>query len=191
MSKEIIFITGNKHKLEEIQMMMSSCEGYKIVNQPIDLDELQEIDLKSIALHKLEQAKSLLPKGSRVFVEDTALVFNEFNGLPGAYIKWFVKSMGLKKVIKMLDSFEDKSAQAITTVAYSDENGKEYIFQGITDGKIVDIRGPTDFGWDAIFEPTQEQEKPQTYAEMDKIFKNKVSHRGKAFDKFKEHLNKD
>jgi inosine triphosphate pyrophosphatase len=38
-------------------------------------------------------------------------------------------------------------------------------------------------GWDSCFEY-----EGQTYAEMDKSEKNKISHRGKALDKLKEWL---
>lgn len=41
----------------------------------------------------------------------------------------------------------------------------------------------TCIGWDSCFEY-----KGQTYAEMDKSEKNKISHRGKALDKLKEWL---
>ncbi|KAB5573168.1 hypothetical protein DKX38_000362 [Salix brachista] len=46
-------------------------------------------------------------------------------------------------------------------------------------GKIVPARGPDDFGWDPIFQPDGYE---QTYAEMPKDEKNKISHRSKALD---------
>lgn len=189
--KEITFITGNANKLKEVQMLLapdaSNIEPtFILVNQELDLDEVQDTDLEEIAMHKCRQAASLVGPNKPVFVEDTALCFDEFNGLPGAYIKWFVKSMGLPKIVKMLEPFENKNAQAVTTIAYADGEGNFHTFQGITRGKIVDSRGPLTFGWDAIFEPLEAQGK--TYAEMEKSAKNKISQRGRAFAKFKEHL---
>jgi len=53
----------------------------------------------------------------------------------------------------MLVGFEDKSATAICTFAYSAGPGSEPIlFEGKTEGKIVPARGPKNFGWDPIFE---------------------------------------
>lgn len=53
----------------------------------------------------------------------------------------------------MLAGFEDKSATAICTFAYSDGPGsKPLLFEGHTQGKIVPARGPSNFGWDPIFE---------------------------------------
>lgn len=159
---------------------------FELVNLPLDLDEIQEIDLEAIAIHKCKQAAQKVDKGNAVFVEDTALRFDAFNGLPGAYIKWFLKSLGLEKIVKMLEPYENKGAQAVTTIAYADENGEFHTFQGITEGIIVDSRGPTDFGWDSIFQPLESGGK--TYAEMNKTNKNLISHRGRAFEKFKSHL---
>lgn len=188
--REILFVTSNINKLREVQMLLATKEPepkYVIHNKNLDLEELQGIDLEAIALAKCKQAVSILGTGHPVFVEDTALVFEEMNGLPGAYIKWFLKQMGIDKIVQMLDNFESKNAQAITTIAYADEKGEFHVFQGITDGKIVSKRGDPTFGWDPIFEPNDG--KGLTYAEMDKDSKNLISHRGKAFAKFREYLN--
>ena len=48
------------------------------------------------------------------------------------------------------------------------------VFVGRTEGRIVAARGPTDFGWDPVFEADG---FGQTYAEMDKDTKNTISHR--------------
>ena len=48
------------------------------------------------------------------------------------------------------------------------------VFVGRTEGRIVPARGPTDFGWDPVFEADG---FGQTYAEMDKEVKNSISHR--------------
>lgn len=185
---EIVFVTGNANKLREVSMILGGdASPFTLVNEPLDLEELQGADLQEIALAKLQQAVHALGPGRPVFVEDTALSFDEFNGLPGAYIKWFIKAMGLAKVVKMLDSFENKGAYAITTIAYADSKGQLHVFQGKTHGTIVDSRGHTNFGWDSIFQPDESQNN-ETYAEMAKEDKNKISQRGRAFAQLKEYL---
>ncbi|CAJ0895403.1 2859_t:CDS:2, partial [Entrophospora sp. SA101] len=55
---------------------------------------------------------------------------------------------------KMLSGFEDKSAYALCTFAYSSgQNDEPILFEGRTNGKIVEARGPNNFGWDPIFQP--------------------------------------
>ncbi len=52
-------------------------------------------------------------------VEDTSLCFNAYGGLPGPYIKWFLKNLGHEGLNRMLAGFEDKSAYAQCIFAYS------------------------------------------------------------------------
>lgn len=185
---EIVFVTGNQNKLNEVRLILGGdATPFQLTNEPLDLEEIQGHDLQEIAEAKLKQAVDQLGPGRPVFVEDTALCFDEFNGLPGAYIKWFVKSMGLEKVVKMLDGFENKGAYAVTTIAYADSQGKHHFFQGKTHGTIVPSRGHRNFGWDSIFQP-DEAPNGETYAEMEKADKNKISQRGRAFDQLKKHL---
>lgn len=86
----------------------------------------------------------------------------------------------------MLVGFEDKSATAVCTMAYTeDEESDVLIFQGKTEGKIVEPRGPRDFGWDPCFQPNGYGE---TYAEMPKEHKNQISHRSRAVMAMKLHF---
>ncbi|KAL7693352.1 putative ham1-like protein [Plasmopara halstedii] len=94
-----------------------------------------------------------------VLVEDTSLCYNALQGLPGPYIKWFLEKTGHEGLNNMLAAYEDKSAYA--------------------------TRGPTTFGWDPVFQPDGYD---QTYAEMEKSTKNKISHRFKALEALKAHL---
>jgi hypothetical protein len=48
--------------------------------------------------------------------------------------KWFLQTLGVEQFHKLLEGFEDKSAQAVCTFAYSEGPGHEpIIFQGRTD----------------------------------------------------------
>ncbi|KAK7710948.1 nucleoside triphosphate pyrophosphohydrolase ham1 [Botryosphaeria dothidea] len=178
--KELNFITGNANKLAEVRAILAD-SGVDLRSQSVDLLEIQGT-VEEVTLDKCKRAAEQV--GGPVLVEDTCLCFKAMNDLPGPYIKWFMQSIGVQNLHKMLDGFEDKSAQAVCTFAYSEGPGHEPIlFQGRTDGKIVPSRGPTNFGWDSTFEY-----EGQTYAEMPKSEKNKISHRGKALDKLKEWL---
>lgn len=113
-------------------------------------------------------------------------------GLPGPYIKWFLEKLGLEGLNRMLLDFHDKSAYAMCAFAYSSGKADEepIVFVGKTPGKIVPARKLADraaFGWDPIFEPDGYSE---TYAEMEKSAKNRISHRSKALDQLKAHFSK-
>lgn len=191
MSKTLTFVTGNPNKRKEVVFILggtdteegSAVGDYLIKNLSIDIEEVQG-SIDEVTIHKAKSAAEKL--GGPVLVEDTCLAFSAFNDLPGPYIKWFVQSVGLDGLVKMLYKFEDKSAKAICTFGYCEGPGKEVkLFQGITHGMIVDSRGHKNFGWDSIFEP---QGFTQTYAEMDKEVKNKISHRFRALDKLRNFL---
>ena len=52
-------------------------------------------------------------------VEDTCLCFNAWDGLPGPYIKWFLSKLGHEGLNKSLAGFDDKTAYAQCTFAFS------------------------------------------------------------------------
>lgn len=188
----ITFVTGNANKLKEVIAILSTSESqdgmskvgkYSITNKSLDLDEIQGT-IEEVTINKAKAAANIL-KGP-VLVEDTCLGFEAFNNLPGPYIKWFVKWIGLSGLVDMLYKFENKGANAICTFGYCEgPNAEVKLFQGVTKGNIVDSRGPTDFGWDSVFEP---EGFDQTYAEMDKKNKNTISHRFRALDKLRDFL---
>ena len=90
-----------------------------------------------------------------------------------------VKPEGLAKMAQV---FGDNSAYAQTIFALAlDEETEPLVFVGRTYGKIVEPRGGRNFGWDCCFQPDGFEE---TYGEMDKEIKNKISQRYKALQKF-------
>ncbi|SGZ46369.1 CIC11C00000002605 [Sungouiella intermedia] len=191
MTQTITFVTGNQNKLKEVVYILGGTESeegnkvgnYVITNKSLDIEEVQGT-IDEVTIQKARSAAKLL--GGPVLVEDTCLAFNAFNDLPGPYIKWFVKGVGLQGLVDMLYKFDDKGAKAVCTFGYCEGPDSEVkLFQGITHGLIVQSRGHQNFGWDSIFEPTGFNE---TYAEMDKSLKNTISHRSRALEKVKEFL---
>lgn len=86
----------------------------------------------------------------------------------------------------MLAGFGNTNAYALCTFAYCAPGEEPILFEGKTEGKIVPARGPANFGWDPVFEPSEGGGK--TYAEMDGDAKNAISHRYRALQKLKEYL---
>jgi inosine triphosphate pyrophosphatase len=178
----IYFVTGNKNKLKEAQAIMPEIEGLDL---DLDLTEIQELDARKILEAKLEEAKKHKPN-CNLMVEDLSLEIEGMNGLPGPLIKWFLKSVGREGVVKMAKSFGNQKAIARVTLGFASKNGENKFFEGIVEGKIVDPRGESDFGWDPIFVP---EGYNKTFAKMGMEEKNKISHRKIALEKLKEYLN--
>jgi inosine triphosphate pyrophosphatase len=92
-----------------------------------DLPEYQG-DADTVSRLKCKSGYEII-KGP-VVVEDTCLCFDALNGLPGPYIKWFLKSVGPSGLHKMLKGFDDHSASAVATLAYCDsELGEVELFK--------------------------------------------------------------
>ncbi|KAK1290321.1 Inosine triphosphate pyrophosphatase [Acorus calamus] len=167
LSQPVTFVTGNPKKLEEVRAILG--DSIPLQSLKLDLPELQG-EPEEISKDKARMAAKEV--NGPVLVEDTCLCFNALNGLPG-----------LNNILK---AYEDKSAYALCVFSLALGPTVEPIsFVGKTMGKIVPARGPPDFGWDPIFQPDGYE---QTYAEMPKEEKNKISHRFKALDKVKAYF---
>lgn len=155
-----------------------------ITSTPLDLPELQGTP-SDIARAKASAAATAV--NGPALVEDTSLCFDALGGLPGPYVKWFLKSVGPGGLHTLLAGFPDKTAHALCIFAYASGPGATpIIFEGSTKGIIVPPRGPTDFGWDPVFQP--DEGGGLTYAEMQKSAKNAISHRYRALDRVRAWL---
>ncbi|URD98486.1 hypothetical protein MUK42_29771 [Musa troglodytarum] len=165
--RPVTFVTGNTKKLEEVRAIL----GHSIPFQSLKLD-LPELQGEPEEISKEKARLAAASVNGPVLVDDTCLCFNALNGLPG-----------LNNILK---AYEDKSAYAMCIFSLSLGPHLEPVtFLGKTQGKIVPPRGPADFGWDPIFQPDGYE---QTYAEMPKEEKNKISHRSKALALVKSHF---
>lgn len=177
----IVFVTGNKPKAREAERILD----IPLEIKDIDLDEIQELDLEKIAIHKINQAYSLVKKP--VIIDDVSVEVDALNGFPGPLIKWVLKSSGGNAglLLRLLKGEKNRKAKAKLAIGFHD--GKEaHVFYGEVDGNIAEeIRGENGFGWDPVFIPEGEN---QTFAEMDPDYKNTLSHRKRALDKLRDFI---
>jgi inosine triphosphate pyrophosphatase len=155
--KQVTFITGNQNKADYLARHL----GIEIAHQKVELEEVQSLDLKQISAYKAKQAYAVV--NSPVLVEDVGLTFHALGALPGPFVKWFESEIGLEKMCRLLDCFDDRSATASSVFAYYD-GAEMKTFEGKLGGVIADHpRGQNGFGWDPIFIP---EGYSQTRAEM-------------------------
>ena len=191
--KIINFVSSNKNKLRELNEMFNEhFKDVEVKQLDIDLPELQGLPediVKGKLKIALEKSKNL--KGP-ILVEDTSLCFNAYGGLPGPYIKYFLKAIKQEGLYKMACVFDDHSAYAQSIFGLQKgENEEPNLFIGKTEGEIVFPRGQKNFGllgWDPCFKPNCSN---KTYAEMEEDEKNKISHRGKSSKAFVNWLKKN
>ena len=134
--------TWNPNKLQEYQKLLSP---FEVNSLDLSLDEPQIENLKQLCEYKLKDAiKKTQPKVN-LFVEDTALYFEEWRFFPGVFIKWMLQSLGPEGIYRSLQAFE-KTAYAECCIAfYEPFSQKQYYFQGRISGMIVLPRGEKNF----------------------------------------------
>ena len=86
----------------------------------------------------------------------------------------------MDKLLHEMENKKNRKARFRTVIALI-LNGKEYLFEGIVNGTIInEKRGESGFGYDPIFVPDTYS---QTFAEMGNDIKNQISHRAEAVKK--------
>lgn len=188
---KLIFATNNQHKIDEIRHVIgSSFELLTLKEAGIDIDIPEPHDTleenasaKSKTIYQLTQVSC--------FSEDTGLEVTALNGQPGVKSARYAgddKSFD-KNIDRLLNELENKPERKarFRTVISLVLDGKEYLFEGICEGRIIpERRGAGGFGYDPVFVPDGSQ---QTFAEMSMEQKNQFSHRKKATEKLVAFLN--
>ena len=188
---DIIFATNNENKTREIGNILGDEINLLSLN---DLNVHEDIPENGSTLEEnaLQKARYIYEKfRHNVFADDTGLEIDMFNGLPGVKSARFAgenkdSEANIDKVLLMMGDSEKRTARFRTVIALIIE-GKEYLFEGIAEGRITgERRGTAGFGYDPVFIPGGEY---RTFAEMPLDEKNKISHRARAFEKLRTFLN--
>ena len=145
-----IFITGNLDKVTHLARLLD----ISFKHEKLELEEIQSLDMEQIILHKAKQAYELLHKP--VFVDDVSMWLDELHGLPGPFIKFFVRAKnGPENICRMADGLASRRATARAYFGLYD--GKNMtIMHGEIRGEIAEYsRGENGFayGWDRVFCP--------------------------------------
>ncbi len=186
---QIVLATHNRGKMEE----MSAILGHLPV-ELLTLDAFPEIGdipetgntLKENAFIKAETVHRLT--GLPALADDTGLEVDALNGAPGIYSARYAGADATfddncQKMLKELHGIpvEKRTARFRTVIAFVNGGEKEWV-EGVAEGRIIEEkRGIGGFGYDPIFyyPPLR-----KTFAELDSVEKNSISHRGKALRNF-------
>ena len=186
-----VFATHNDNKVREIKSMISAI-GVSIMSLS-DLNIHEEIieNGKNIAENARIKSDFIFDKvGGNVIADDTGLEVDVLSGAPGVYSARYAGDQknseeNMDLLLTNLRDHTDRSAQFRTVLA-TWMNGQQFTFEGIVRGKIAfERKGCHGFGYDPIFIPENHQ---KTFGELPLEIKNNISHRGRAFQAFKDHL---
>ena len=190
---KIILATHNQDKVKEIVPMMQSL-GVELST----LDEFPQISEivengSTLRENALIKARTInLVTGIPSLADDTGLEVDALNGAPGIYAARFAGENctyadNVKKLLlDMKNVIDEKRTAYFRTVVAFVDSGTELIAKGSVEGAITrSSKGVDGFGYDRVF---YIPESGKTFAEMTKKEKNKVSHRGIAFQNMKNIL---
>jgi len=191
MLKTIFLASGNPHKIEELKQMIQPL-GIEL-KSTLDFPDAHEVeedqpDLKGNALKKARYWFN--ETGIPSLADDTGLEVDVLNGAPGVYSARYAGENvtydeNVEKLLQEMEGESNRKARFRTVIAFLD-GSYEHLFEGVCEGEITTQRkGEKGFGYDPVFQPA---EYDQTFAELSAEEKNKISHRGLAFQKFLTYL---
>lgn len=187
---KLVFATNNKHKLEEVQAMLTNFEIVSLA----DINCFEDIPETADTLegNAILKANFITEKyGFDCFADDTGLEVEVLNKEPGVYSARYAgennnAEANMNKLLNNLENTQNRKAQFKTAIALNIQ-GKQFIFEGVCKGTILtEKRGDSGFGYDPIFMPDGFN---RSFAEMNLTEKSSISHRGKAVEKLVTFLN--
>lgn len=170
-TRTITLVTGNAGKLAEWKRLMP--DEFILESDDIDLDEIQSLDLEMIIADKARRAYERI--NGPVIVEDVAAGLDRLGGLPGPFIKFFEKQLGLDALFQLART-EGEPATVRCAVAYFDGTTLLPVISQLQ-GTTVSPRGENGFGFDKCFVPAGQS---KTFGEMSPAEKDAISHRAMA-----------
>jgi len=134
--------------------------------------------------------------GLATIADDSGLVVDYLEGRPGVYSSRYsgpnaTDETNIDKLLQDLERVpkEKRKAAFKCVLVMYDPQGEYKSFEGSLEGSIgFEPKGSEGFGYDPVFIVP---EYNKTVAELDPKIKNKISHRGKAFEKLKKSLQSD
>ncbi len=179
---KIEYVTGNAGKFREASLILPEWELEQV---DLNLEEIQG-ERKQILLHKAREAMTRLNRS--LVIEDVSLYCNALNGLPGPYIKDFLRKLTDKGLADLILRYEDHRAQVVCAVAYAEPNTEPVIFEGILEGTIVTPRGEAKIGkysFNTCFQPNG---STRTQGELSLEEHAQTSHRYLALIQLRDYL---
>ena len=190
--KKIVFATNNQHKLDEVKKITEGLTEIVSLSEINCFDDIPETadTLEGNALQKARYVKEKF--GFDCFADDTGLEVEALDNAPGVYSARYAgpdhnSESNMKLLLKNMEGVTNRNARFRTVIALL-MDGKEYLFDGIVEGVIIDEkRGNSGFGYDPVFVPNGYNE---TFAQLGSDIKNNISHRAKAVLKLHDFLTK-
>jgi XTP/dITP diphosphohydrolase len=185
----LVVATHNAGKQEEIAALLAPFGVAVTSNADHGLPEPEETETTFAGNAGIKARAAALATGLPALADDSGLEVDGLGGAPGVYTAdWAETGSGrnfgfaMERVHRELVAAgapEPWLARFRCALVLAWPDGHEEVFEGRAEGRIVwPGRGDRGHGYDPVFQP---EGFAQTFGEMDRWEKNRMSHRGAAF----------
>lgn len=190
--------TGNAGKLKEIRRILEA-QGHEVKSQKeLGITLEPEETGTTFAENALIKAKAICEaSGLPTLADDSGLMVEALGGAPGVYSARYCGRHGddeanNDKLLAELAGVEEgkRAAKFVSAVCFYLPEGRSVTYLGECPGRVIfERRGTNGFGYDPLFVPddvglaeggVHPNTEGRTYAELEAIEKDAISHRGKA-----------
>lgn len=187
----LLVATHNAGKLEEIADLLRPFAVTVVSAGALGLPEPAETETTFIGNARIKAHAGAKASGLPTLADDSGITVDGLQGAPGVYTAdWAETPQGRDFVIAMTRVWAaletsaapfPRLAQFRCTLVLAWPDGSDAVFEGMMPGQVVwPMRGNQGHGYDPMFQPDGYD---QTFGEMDRWEKNKISHRAEAFRK--------
>ena len=190
---ELIFATGNRHKLREMRELLPGVE-LEGLPEGLELPLESGADFAEIALEKARAAHR--GTGKAAIADDSGIGAVALDRRPGIHSARYggagaTDEENLEKLLREVAAAGgSRRAYYTCALALVEEDGTERVFEGRCEGSLIEEpRGEGGFGYDPAFVPDATgPDDERTMSELSQAEKNEISHRGIAAQLLAEHL---
>lgn len=187
----LLVATHNKGKLEEMADLLTPFGVTLSSNADHGLPEPEETETTFVGNARIKAHAAAQATGLPALADDSGITIDGLGGAPGVYTADWAETpqgrdfgMAMERAWAELEAAKapyPRLAQFRCTLVLAWPDGHDVVFEGVMPGQIVwPMRGDQGHGYDPIFQP---EGHIQTFGEMDRWEKNKISHRADAFAK--------
>ncbi len=184
---KVVLASKNRHKLEEIQQILSKYEIELVLQSELGVDVDVEETGKTFEENSLLKAQAVVrATGLPALADDSGLSVDALGGEPGIYSARYGGEScvsdrdRLNHLLQNLRGIrsEERTARFVCAITLLYPDGNKLLAYGTCEGYIAtEPHGEGGFGYDPVFYIPSEG---CTFAEMGGEKKNRISHRARA-----------
>jgi len=188
---KFIIATNNRNKLAEMRDILSTLDILAVAQGELSYNSEPEETGQTFEDNALIKARALYElSGLPVIADDSGLEVFALGGAPGIYSARY-EGIGTDagRTARLLENMRDikdgqRGARFVCAIACVMDKGKSFTVRGECYGTILRAAaGGGGFGYDPVFVPDGYGE---SFAQLPSEVKNRISHRAKALESFKE-----